>query len=132
MFDRKHTRARNAERIAGQAWEQLVSTVDEAGSAARSATSSARRRAKRTADDMSERMGSASSEARRRAGLAYDALAGRQQSRPWGWLAVAAIFGAIIGWLGTIFGRQLAARSDEDALERSIADLPMSDQAITH
>src|SRR5262245_42504190 len=82
MSDRRNTRTRKAERIAGQAWEHLVSTVDDAGSAARSATRSARRRAKHSADDVSGRVSLVRSEARRRANLAYDALAGRQPSRP--------------------------------------------------
>jgi hypothetical protein len=120
MFGRQETRVRKAERIAGQAWEQLVSTVDQAGTATRSA----RRRAANRADDMSDRVGSATRQARKRAGLAYDALAGRRQTRSWGWLAGAAAVGAVIGWFGTVFGRQLAARSDVRALQESVTDLP--------
>jgi len=130
MFGKQNTRARKAERIAGQAWDQLVTTVDNAGTAAKSATRTARRQAADKADDMSDKMGSAAKEARQRAGRAYDALAGRKPARPWGWLAGAAAVGAVVGWLGTVFGRQMAARSDEHALERSVADLPTPDRVI--
>lgn len=125
MFGRQETQARKAERIAGQAWDQLVATVDNAGSATRGA----RRKAMNTADDMSERIGSAAKEARQRASLAYDALAGRKPARPWGWLAAAAIVGVVMGWVSTVFGRQLAARSDVRALEESVTDLPTPDRA---
>ena len=138
MFGNQETRARKAERIAGQAWDQLVTTVDYAGTTAKSATRKARRQAMDTADQVSgrvgsagKRVGSAGKEARKRANLAYDALAGRKPSRPWGWLAGATVIGAIVGWIGTLFGRQLAARSDEKALERSVADLPTPDRAGT-
>jgi hypothetical protein len=120
MFGRQETRVRKAERIAGQAWDQLVTSVDQAGSATRGA----RRRAADRAEDVSGRVGSAAKEARKRASLAYDALAGRQPARPWGWLAAAALVGAVVGWFGTVFGRQLAARSDVRALEESVTDLP--------
>ncbi len=118
MYGRMTTRTQRAERIAGQAWENLVSAVDNAGTATRSAT----RRAAATADDVTDRVGSAAREARRRANDAYDALAGRRPARPWGWFAMAGLVGAVAGWVATVFGRQLVARGDEMAFERSIAD----------
>ncbi len=124
MFGRQETRARKAERIAGQAWDRLVNSVDQAGSVTKSATRTARRRAMDTADDVSGRVESGTKEARQRASRAYDALAGRKPARPWGWLAGAAVIGAALGWIGTLFGRRLAAHSDETALERSVTDLP--------
>jgi ElaB/YqjD/DUF883 family membrane-anchored ribosome-binding protein len=129
MFGKQNTRARKAERIAGLAWDRLVTTVDNAGAATKSATRTARRHAVDTADDVSDRLGSSAHEARQRASRAYDALAGRKPARPWGWLAGAAAAGAVLGWLGTLFGRKLAARSDVNALERSVTDLPTPDRA---
>jgi len=131
MFGKKDTRARRAERIAGQAWSTLVSAVDDAGSATRTATRTARNRAVSTADDVGDRVGSATREARRRANRAYDALAGRPAPRPWGWLAAVGLVGVAVGWVATAFGRQLAARSDELALERSVMDTPSVDRATT-
>lgn len=124
MFGRQETRVRKAERIAGQAWDQLVDKVDHAGSATRTA----RRRAAARTDEMSDRVNSAAKEARKRATLAYDALAGRKPTRPWGWLAAAAVVGAVVGWFGTVFGRQMAARSDVRALQESVTDLPTPDR----
>jgi ElaB/YqjD/DUF883 family membrane-anchored ribosome-binding protein len=124
MFGRQETRVRKAERIAGQAWDQLVDTVDHAGSATRTA----RRRAANRTDEVSGRMNAAAKEARKRATMAYDALAGRKPSRPWGWLAAAAFVGAVVGWFGTVFGRQMAARSDVRALQESVTDLPTPDR----
>jgi len=129
MFAKKDTRARKAERIAGQAWSTLVSAVDDAGSATRSATRTARSRAASTADDVGDRVTSVTREARRRANRAYDALAGRPAPRPWGWLAAIGLVGVAVGWVATVFGRQIAARSDELALERSVMDTPIGDRA---
>jgi ElaB/YqjD/DUF883 family membrane-anchored ribosome-binding protein len=125
MFARQHIRARRAERIAGQAWDQLVGTVDGAGTTARTT----RRRAMKRADDMSDRVGSATKEARRRASRAYDALAGHTPPRPWGWLAAAAVVGVVVGWIGTVFGRELAARGDIRALTESVAEPITRDRA---
>jgi ElaB/YqjD/DUF883 family membrane-anchored ribosome-binding protein len=127
MFARHQTPVRRAERITGQAWDQLVGTVDGAGSTVRGA----RRRATHTADDMSDRVGSATKEARRRASMAYDALSGRTPPRPWGWLAAAALIGVAVGWIGTLFGRELAARGDIRALTDSVTEERIRDRAGT-
>jgi hypothetical protein len=125
MSHTQRNRVNRAERIAGQAWDRLVHTVDEAGS-------NARRYAHDTADDVSERLNSSTKEARRRATRAYDALAGRRAARPWGWLVGAAAIGAVLGWLGALFGRRLAEEGDLNALERSVTDLPAPDAAHRH
>jgi hypothetical protein len=83
------------------------------------------------AEDVSGRVGSATREARRRASLAVDALAGRRPARPWGWLAAAAMVGVAVGWIGTIFGREMAARADVRALKESVTDLPSPDRVRT-
>jgi hypothetical protein len=116
MFRTHNSRARRAERVAGQAWSNLVAAVGDAGTAARSAT----RRTMHTADGMGGRVGGVTQEARRRASLAYDALAGRPAPRPWAWLAAAGVVGVVVGWAGTVFGRQLAVRGDELALQHSV------------
>jgi ElaB/YqjD/DUF883 family membrane-anchored ribosome-binding protein len=122
MFARQHSRTRRAERIAGQAWDELVGTVDGASATARTRARNARHEAMNRADDMSDRVGSAAKEARRRAGRAYDALAGRTPPRPWGWLAAAAAVGVVVGWIGTLFGREMAARGDLRALTDSVTE----------
>ena len=127
MFARQHTPARRAERIAGQAWDQLIGTVDGAGASARTA----RRHAMNRADDMSDRVGSATKEARKRANRAYDALTGHTPPRPWGWLAAAAAIGVMVGWIGTLFGRELAARGDLQALADSVTVHRSPDRAGT-
>jgi ElaB/YqjD/DUF883 family membrane-anchored ribosome-binding protein len=103
MFGNRTSRKHQAERLAGQAWENLSAAVDSAGSTTRTA----RRRATSFLDETSDRVGSGTKEARRRANAAYDALAGRKPRTPWGLLAVVAVVGAAVGWLGTVFGRQL-------------------------
>jgi hypothetical protein len=118
MFRTHNSRARRAERVAGQAWSNLVAAVGDAGTAARSAT----RRTMHNADGMGGRVSGATREARRRASRAYDALAGRPAPRPWAWLAAAGAVGVVVGWVGTVFGRQLAVRGDELALQRSVND----------
>jgi ElaB/YqjD/DUF883 family membrane-anchored ribosome-binding protein len=132
MFARQHSRARRAERIAGQAWDELVGTVDDAGATARTRVRNARRHAMNRADDMSDRVESAAREARQRAGRAYDALSGRTPPRPWGWLAAAAAVGVVVGWIGTLFGREMAARGDLRALTDSVTEQRRTaDRAIT-
>ena len=103
MFGKQESRAHRAERIAGQAWENLVSAVDSAGSASRKAAG--------YLDDTTNRVGSGAKEARVRASAAFDALAGRRQPRPWGWLAAATLVGAALGWVATTFGRKAISRS---------------------
>jgi hypothetical protein len=88
-------RVKDATSLAEQAWENLSSTVESAGKRARSA-----------ADEASHRMTSTSKEAKRRADAAIDALAGRQPSKPWGWLVGLAAAGVALGWLAAKFGKQ--------------------------
>jgi ElaB/YqjD/DUF883 family membrane-anchored ribosome-binding protein len=102
MFGRQPSRAQKAERVAAQAWENVVSTIDNAGASARSAG----RRAAGAVDGASDRVGSGAKEARRRANAALEALSGRKPARPWGWLAAFALVGMAVGWLGTLVGRQ--------------------------
>jgi ElaB/YqjD/DUF883 family membrane-anchored ribosome-binding protein len=109
MFGNRTSRKHQAERLAGQAWENLSAAVDSAGSSTRTA----RRRASSFLDETSDRVGSGTKEARRRANAAYDALAGRKPRTPWGLLAVVAVVGAAVGWVATVFGRQLTPRQSE-------------------
>ncbi len=118
MFGKQESRAHRAERIAGQAWENLVSAVDSAGASTRSAS----KRAAGYLDDTTNRVGSGTKEARARASAAFDALAGRRQSRPWGWLAAATLVGAALGWAATTFGRKAMSRQDPLEVPNSLAD----------
>ncbi len=119
MFAMKRSRRREAERIAGQAWDTMVSTVEGAGDSARSA----KRRAVHVVDDASNRVSSTTQEARRRAHAAFDALSGRQPAKPWGWLLGAAIAGAVLGWFANVAGRQAMSRPD-DVLPDDLSSLP--------
>jgi len=66
MFGMQATRRRKAERIAGQAWDQLTAAVDNAGSSTRSATKTVTRRAAGLIDDASSRVTTGTKEAKRR------------------------------------------------------------------
>ena len=101
------------ERIADQAWEQLLSAVGSAGDSVRDAARSARRNGSGLADDASDLVGSAAEEARRRATLAFDALAGRRPALPWTLLIAAALAGAAIGWAAGTAARAAGGRSRE-------------------
>jgi ElaB/YqjD/DUF883 family membrane-anchored ribosome-binding protein len=125
MFGRQTSRAQKAERIAAQAWDNVVTAVDNAGASARSA----RRRASGAVDVASDRVGSGTKEARRRANAAIDALAGRRPSRPWGWLAAFALVGMAIGWLGNVVTRQVT-RNDQTELAESFDQEPMVDSTL--
>jgi hypothetical protein len=92
---------RRAESVAEDAWDQLVSAVESA----RSVGGSVKDRAYDFADEASsryssasDRVGSAADEAWHRASLAFDALSGRKQRTPWGWIAVAVLGGIAVGW----------------------------------
>jgi hypothetical protein len=92
---------RRAESVAEDAWDHLVSAVESA----RSVGGSVKNRAYGIADEASsryssasDRVGSAADEAWHRASLAFDALSGRQQRKPWGWIAVAVLGGIAVGW----------------------------------
>ena len=124
MFGTQTSRTRRAERIAGQAWNNLVSAVDSAGTATRSATRTAKRRAASMVDEASDRVETGTTEARRRANAAMDALAGRRPRKPWGWLAAATLVGAAFGWVAQRVGRTIVARPDPLPLPNSLADDP--------
>lgn len=107
MLGRQKSRRRRAERAAGQAWENLTSAVDSAGSSTRSAG----RRAATLLDDTSSRVESGAKEARRRANAAIEALAGRRPARPWGLLAGVAFIGVALGWVSAALGRRVVSRT---------------------
>jgi hypothetical protein len=89
-------RGRDAERIAEQAWHNLVSSVESAS------------------DTTKDRMGTAAHEARHRTRAALDALAGRREPRPWGMIVGLAAAAFAIGWLtASAARRSLLAIADE-------------------
>ena len=126
MFGMQTSRRHKAERVAGQAWNNLVSAVDNAGTATRSAT----RRAATMVDGASDRVGSGTAEARRRANAAMDALAGRPPRKPWGWLAAATLVGAAVGWAAQRVGRQIVGRPEPLPLPDSLADHSRREESI--
>jgi hypothetical protein len=94
-------RKRRAESVAEEAWDHLVSALDSARSFGGSVKGRAGDLAGEASDrygTASERVGSVSSEAWTRANRALDALSGRKQRTPWGWIAVAALGGVALGW----------------------------------
>jgi hypothetical protein len=101
-------RKRRAESVAEEAWDHLVSALDSArsfGGSVKDFGGVVRDRAGDLAGEASdrygtasERVGSVSSEAWTRANRALDALSGRRQRTPWGWIAVAALGGVAVGW----------------------------------
>ena len=139
-------RTREAERLAEDAWENLVSAMESAGHTARTvkrrtadladevqsrarsaaddaqdkarnAADRAQGRARSAADRAQDKVSTAADEAWRRATAAVDALAGRRAPIPWGWIAGAAVAGAVIGWVSAAAVRRaLAAASDDDLL----------------
>ena len=117
----KQTRRRQAERVAGQAWDHLTSAVDTAESSVRSA----KKRAESLYEDTSSRIGSGSKEAKARAQDAYDALLGRRRrGTSWGWVVAATAAGIAAGWVVTTFGRRAidAASDDLDSLTSTEQD----------
>lgn len=127
MFGMQATRRRKAERIAGQAWDQLTSAVDNAGATTRSATKTASRRAAGMLDDASSRVTSGTKEAKRRANRAMDALTGRPDPKPWGWLAAAALAGAALAWVASTLSRGIMPGSDKLELPDSLDHDTMAD-----
>ncbi|HLL67024.1 MAG TPA: hypothetical protein VK453_15175 [Micromonosporaceae bacterium] len=117
-------RTREAERVAEEAWDNLVAAMESAGHTARSVTrrsvdlaDEAQLKTRTTADDVQHKVGAAADEAWRRATAAVDALAGRRAPVPWMWIAGAAVVGAVAGWVGaTAVRRALAAADEEDEL----------------
>ncbi len=117
MFGKRESRRHKAERIASQAWDNLSTAVDSAGSSTRSAS----KKAATMLDGTSGRIGSGAKEARRRANAAYDALAGRRTSRPWAWVAAAGLVGAAVGWLANAAGKHFMPH-DQLELPDMLAD----------
>ncbi|MEV0127198.1 hypothetical protein AB0H83_01840 [Dactylosporangium sp. NPDC050688] len=92
---------RRAESVAEDAWEYLVSAVESARSVGGSVKDRAYGIAGEASDrysSASDRVGSVADEAWHRASLAFDALSGRKQRKPWGWVAVAVLGGIAVGW----------------------------------
>jgi hypothetical protein len=104
-------RANRAQRVAEEAWDQLVSAVDNAGDAARSA-------GRRTYDEAGSRASAVAGEARRRAGAALDALAGRRPRLHWEWIAGAAVVGLVVGWVAAGGARKAVGDSAVDTSGR--------------
>jgi len=130
MFTRNGAkRAREAERIASQAWEQLVSRVDSAADGARSV----RRRAADLATDAQHKVEATAEEARWRANKALDALSGRRPPRPWGAFAIAAAIGAVLSFITSAILRRTLADSEpfipDDLSERDATRMPTSTTA---
>ncbi|MGY4894905.1 hypothetical protein ACWEEK_04995 [Micromonospora aurantiaca (nom. illeg.)] len=116
-----------AERVADQAWQNLLSAVGSAGDSVRDATRTARRSSSGLADDATDLVGSAADEARRRASLAFDALAGRRPALPWTLLIAAALAGAAIGWAAGTAARAAGSRDRAaDEIEFVDVDRPNS------
>jgi len=111
MFDRYESRRRKAERIAGQAWDQLSAAVESAESTTR-----------RQYADRSKKLSDGTKEARRRAANAYAALAGRRQRTPWEWMAAATLVGAAAGWAATTVTRRAINGHHPHELPESLAD----------
>jgi hypothetical protein len=115
------SRRKQAVKTAEDAWDYLVSAVDSAGDAAKSAG----KRTAHIADDTSSRVSSAADEAWHRASRALDALGGKRTSPSWLWLIGAVAAGAAIGWAAATAGpRAIAAVEDKLNHEEEALDLP--------
>jgi ElaB/YqjD/DUF883 family membrane-anchored ribosome-binding protein len=137
-------RRRRAESVAEEAWDNLVSALDHArafGGTVKDRASDLRGRASDLADEASDRygtashrvgsaystasdrVGSASAEARRRANSALDALSGKRQRKPWGWIAVAVLGGVAVGWaVAAAAPKVIQAASDRLAIDADEPD----------
>jgi hypothetical protein len=104
MGSRWSGRTREAERIAGQAWDELVSAIESGGETAKSFA----RRTADIADDATDRLRPAVHESRRRAGAAMEALSGRRPPIQWELILAAAIGGAVLGWVAGTLTRRAA------------------------
>jgi hypothetical protein len=122
-------RSREAERLAGQAWDEMVAALESGGEAARSI---ARRTADLTselADEAGDRVRPALRESRRRAGAALEALAGRRPPVQWEWILAAAIGGVAVGWLAATVTRKAAQERlilDEAAVQADETAAPLA------
>ncbi|MEE6262276.1 hypothetical protein [Plantactinospora sonchi] len=122
---------RKPERVTDQAWDYLTSSVNSAGESVRDTARSARRTSAHLTGQAGDRVGAVADEAMHRASRAYDALAGRRPSLPWGWLAVAGLVGAAVAWAATTTARAALARAENelpatDHLELVDVDRPNS------
>jgi hypothetical protein len=111
MFDRYESRRRKAERVAGQAWDQLSAAVESAEASTRKQYGQA-----------SKKVNETSKEARRRAAEAYAALSGRRRRAPWEWLAAATLVGAAAAWAATTVTRRAMNGQNPLSLPESLAD----------
>ena len=111
MFDRYESRRRKAERIAGQAWDQLSAAVESAEASTR-----------KQYGETSKRFTDSTKEARRRAAEAYAALSGRRRRTPWEWIAAATVVGAAAGWAATTVTRRAMEGQNPLSLPESLAD----------
>ena len=152
MFKRKS----RAERVADEAWDNLVSAIESAGDVARSVgrrtadlasgiadeaqsrlrdgAGSVRDSAKDRAGVAKERAGGIKDEAWNRAGNALDALAGRKPPKPWGWFGIAVLGGIAVGWAvaaaapkAIMAAKQLAVGEDDLAPEVEPAPAPVTE-----
>jgi hypothetical protein len=98
-------RSREAEKMAEQAWEHLVSALES------------------VSDTTRDRVGSAAHEARGRTRAAVDALAGRRRGRTWGWVVGLTAAGFVTGWVSAMAARRaIAALGDVPAPALSDAE----------
>src|SRR5262245_3643162 len=122
MFGRQESRRHKAERIAGQAWDQLAAAVDSAEKSTRTASRRAARRASRRYAQTSGRLNGATVEARRRASAAYSALSGHRPRARWEWLAAASLVGLAAGWAATTVTRRVRYGQRPVELPESLAE----------
>jgi hypothetical protein len=110
MFDKQKSRRHKAERIAGQAWDQLTAAVDSAEASTRKQYA-----------DKSRKISGSTKEARRRAAAAYAALTGRRPRTQWELVAAAALVGVAAGWVATSVTRR-AMNGEPLSLPESLTD----------
>ncbi|GAB3812470.1 hypothetical protein [Micromonospora zhanjiangensis] len=131
-------RRSRTERIADQAWQHLVAAVTSAGDTVRDTARDTARSAKLSgtdlADEARDRVGSAADEAWQRATRAFDALAGRRPSLPWGLLIGAGLIGAAVGWAAGTAARTALARGDRELTSEQVefvdVDRPSSPMSL--
>ncbi|HEU5109148.1 MAG TPA: hypothetical protein VFT95_11435 [Micromonosporaceae bacterium] len=102
------SRTQRAQRVAGDAWDQLVSAVESAGDTARYA----KRKTTTVADGVGSSVTAATDEARRRAGAALDALAGRRVRTRWEWVIGAVVAGLVVGWFANANAKRAVAEGE--------------------
>jgi hypothetical protein len=122
-------RKSRTERVAEEAWDNLTSVMESAGDTARAVGRRTSDLATGLADGAQAKVTSAADEAWTRASNAFDALAGRKPSKPWGWLAVAVLGGIAVGWaVATSAPRAVSAAMDRlrDEDEAEVPAMPGS------